>query len=369
MGTGSSSESALRVVPSSDVFSNKEMVALKSAWDDNGPEGSLLKDRHGFTHYIIDRPSTSKKGMQPSTTKGIIVLSHGLGTSVRVYHQLAAILVDDGYTVLRYDFYNHGYSKYAGGLFGKDVWIKYTVDLFVDQLEDLLLHVCAETKETVVGIVGHSTGGVVAVASNARWRTKEAKRDVIPSVVLANPALFLFKKPFAQASADMFPNLLLFLFKIIPFLRFLVKTNYEAAGEKGFAIDPRTNQAVYPDAKDKQSMVTRRCFGRVKGEREHPFIVPGIYGAGAFTLGAKLLAGHRELLLGNLTSSPDSKVHWIWGNLDLTVPYTENIGEAEGWAKNYDNFSLSTIDRLGHEFFFEDTERVSKDILPFLNKS
>ena len=193
MGTGSSSESALRVVPSSDVFSNKEMVALKSAWDDNGPEGSLLKDRHGFTHYIIDRPSTSKKGMQPST-KGIIVLSHGLGTSVRVYHQLAAILVDDGYTVLRYDFYNHGYSKYAGGLFGKDVWIKYTVDLFVDQLEDLLLHVCAETKETVVGIVGHSTGGVVAVASNARWRTKEAKRDVIPSVVLANPALFLFKK-------------------------------------------------------------------------------------------------------------------------------------------------------------------------------
>ena len=69
------------------------------------------------------------------------------------------------------------------------------------------------------------------------------------------------------------------------------------------------------------------------------------------TLGAKLLAGHRELLLGNLTSSPDSKVHWIWGNLDLTVPYTENIGEAEGWAKNYDNCSLSTIGRLGHEFF------------------
>ena len=99
-------------------------------------------------------------------------------------------------------------------------------------------------------------------------------------------------------------------------------------------------------------MVTRRCFGRVKGEREHPFIVPGIYGAGAFTLAAKLLAGHRELLLGNLTSSPDSKVHWIWGNLDLTVPYTENIGEAEEWAKNYDNFSLTTIDRLGHEFFF-----------------
>ena len=194
MGAGSSSESALQVVPSSDVFSKREMVALRSAWDDNGPEGSLLKDRHGFTHYVIDRPtSTSKKEMQPST-KGIIVLSHGLGTSVRVYQQLAAILVDDGYTVLRYDFYNHGYSKYAGGLVGKDAWIKYTVDLFVDQLEDLLLHVCAETKETVVGIVGHSTGGVVAVASNARWRTKGAKRDVIPSVVLANPALFLFKK-------------------------------------------------------------------------------------------------------------------------------------------------------------------------------
>ena len=74
------------------------------------------------------------------------------------------------------------------------MWIKYTPDVLVDQLEDLLLHVCAETKETVVGIVGHSTGSIVAVASNARWRTKEAKRDVIPSMVLANPALFLYKK-------------------------------------------------------------------------------------------------------------------------------------------------------------------------------
>ncbi len=193
MGARSSSESVLRVVPSSNVFSKKEMVALKSAWGDNGPEGSLLKDRHGFTHYIIERPISSKKGTQPST-KGIIVLLHGLGTSVRMYHQLAAILAEDGYTVLRYDFYNHGYSKYGGGLVGKDAWIKYTLDLFEDQLEDLLLHVCAETKETVVGIVGHSTGGVVAVASNARWRTKGAKRDVIPSVVLVNPALFIFKK-------------------------------------------------------------------------------------------------------------------------------------------------------------------------------
>ena len=160
MGAGSSSESA-PLVPSSDVFSKRELVALRSTWDDNGPEGSLLKDRHGFTHYIIDRP---KKGMQPST-KGIIVPSLLLGTSVHVYQKLAAILVDDGYTVLRYDFYNYGYSNFAGGLRGKDVWMKYSPDLFVDQLEDLLLHVCAETKETVAGIVGHSTGGIVAVAS------------------------------------------------------------------------------------------------------------------------------------------------------------------------------------------------------------
>lgn len=116
-------------------------------------------------------------------------------------------------------------------------------------------------------------------------------------------------------------------------------------------------------------MVISRCFGGVEGVKEHPFIVPGIFGIGGFTLAGQLLAGHRKLLLGNLANSPDCKVHWIWGNLDLTVPYEENIGEAEGWAKKYDNFSLSTIDRLGHEYFLEDTDRVSKDILPFFNKS
>ena len=124
----------------------------------------------------------------------------------------------------------------------------------------------------------------------------------------------------------MFPKLFLLLvtLHISPKTIFCRNAHILILVEKRFAIDPRTNQALYPDTKDRQNMVNRRCFGRVEGVKEHPFIVPGIHGTSAFTLGAKLLAGHRKLLLGNLANSPDCKVHWIWRNLDLTVPYREN---------------------------------------------
>ena len=79
---------------------------------------------------------------------------------------------------------------------------------------------------------------------------------------------------------------------------FLSKCHILILGKKAFAIDPRTNQVLYPDAKDRQDTVNSRCYGRVAGVKEHPFIVPGLYGA-VFTLGAHLLSGYRKLLFGN----------------------------------------------------------------------
>ena len=69
-------------------------------------------------------------------------------------------------------------------------------------------------------------------------------------------------------------------------------------------IDPRTNQVLYPDAKDRKDMVISRCFGRIEGVKEHPFIMAGICGS-VFTLGPQVLAGYRKVLLENLAHSPD----------------------------------------------------------------
>mmetsp|Transcript_9259 Transcript_9259/g.10740 ORF Transcript_9259/g.10740 Transcript_9259/m.10740 type:complete len:83 (-) Transcript_9259:117-365(-) len=61
-------------------------------------------------------------------------------------------------------------------------------------------------------------------------------------------------------------------------------------------------------------------------------------------------------------------VQWVWGNLDVTVPYKENIQEVETWAMNNDNFDVKTLDRIGHEMFFENSSLVFESILPFFNE-
>lgn len=67
--------------------------------------------------------------------KGMIILGHGIGTSLTIFDELSLILIQSGFSVLRYDYFGHGYSRYIadednseGGI---DMWMKYTPDMFV----------------------------------------------------------------------------------------------------------------------------------------------------------------------------------------------------------------------------------------------
>jgi alpha-beta hydrolase superfamily lysophospholipase len=172
----------LQSVTATEVFTQEELATITACWDESKPQGKFLKDRHGFTHYRLDG-----SGQGP-----MVVLCHGLGTSMKAFEIISEDLVNSGYSVLRYDYYGHGYSKYGDG--GKHLFFAYDPDMFVDQLDDLLDHIEKEEGVHPAAICGHSTGGVVCVAANDRWSKKGSKRGIVPKIILISPAFYTAQK-------------------------------------------------------------------------------------------------------------------------------------------------------------------------------
>jgi alpha-beta hydrolase superfamily lysophospholipase len=170
---------SLQSVTATEVFTQEELATITACWDESKPQGKFLKDRHGFTHYRLDG-----SGQGP-----MVVLCHGLGTSMEAFEKISEDLVNSGYSVLKYDYYGHGYSKYGG----KHLFFAYNSDMFVDQLDDLLDHIEKEEGAKPAAICGHSTGGIVCVAANDRWSKEGSKRGIVPKLILISPAFYAKK--------------------------------------------------------------------------------------------------------------------------------------------------------------------------------
>jgi len=123
------------------------------------------------THFRLEEPVP-----QPAERK-VAVLAHGVGTSNALFDGMVTSLWKAGYTTLRFDFLGHGWSV------ADELWIRYDKDVFLAQLEDLLLHVLGPAG-TVACFVGHSTGGALGVYAAAclRWKMDD--------LVLVSPCLW-----------------------------------------------------------------------------------------------------------------------------------------------------------------------------------
>jgi len=342
----------------STALSEEELSSIAAAYDEEGPEGKFIKGRHGFTHYVVD-PSIEGSG----SSKGMIILAHGLGSCLKMYRPLAQHLVKAGYTVLRYDYFGHGYSKYTNG---KDMWVQYTPDMFVDQLEDLLDHVCQ--KENNIGFVGHSTGGIVGTYALDRWGSVGCKnRNLIPKVVMLNPA-FWATKPFLARLSDKIPGLMRNLFRKFPALSFLIQDAYMEAGEIGFGRNPTSKEVIYKEEAKSWAAMNSRLFGRVKGVAMHPFLAAGILGITGSSLREDLLPGHREVFVRicEQACAKGTDILFLWGNLDAIVPYRTHYEKVRGWAEDYKSLSFVTLQKIGHEALYENSEVAAYAIIRFL---
>mmetsp|Transcript_27138 Transcript_27138/g.31032 ORF Transcript_27138/g.31032 Transcript_27138/m.31032 type:complete len:390 (-) Transcript_27138:111-1280(-) len=345
------------LVPVTDVFTENELSVIANCYEHEGPDGKFIKGRHGFTHYVLDHPKDLTR------SKGIVILGHGLGTSLRMYGELTDFLVDDGYSVFRYDYFGHGYGKFSGS-----EWTEYKPDIFVDQLEDLLDYISMNEKQEVVGYIGHSNGGVNIISAYNRLASYEGNGKIIPKIVIANPAIYA-EKPITGKIADRIPGVLRGLFQKLPFTISIVGDGYIEAGKTAFARDPKTKEYLFPQSEEAASRKTARLFGKVKGVKPHPFLSQSIFSVSSYNIPDSLLSTHRKRLVEMLEYSGEKKcdVLFAWGDLDLTVPYKEHFEEINELSKKYDNLTFETLAGIGHECFYEDNKAFSKLVLPFLN--
>ncbi len=139
----------------------------------------------------------------------------------------------------------------------------------------------------------------------------------------------------------------------------------QEAGEIAFGKDPETGKTIYAEAEKAKTERDLILFGSGEGKKKHPFVTEAILSINIGTLRGDLLPGHQETFV-DVVKNTESKVLWVWGNLDKTVPFEENIDQVKEWEKEFSNFNLSVEDRLGHESPFENPERIAEATIAFL---
>ena len=89
------------------------------------PPGEFMVGRHGTTHYKIMHPAQGASEKVVCIAVGITV-----NFSRKWVGTLAEGLVEDGFSVLMYDYFGHGWSV------AEDMWAQYTDEIFLYRLLD-----------------------------------------------------------------------------------------------------------------------------------------------------------------------------------------------------------------------------------------
>eukprot|EP01066_Platyproteum_vivax_P014996 Platyproteum_vivax@DN6679_c0_g1_i3.p1 len=111
----------------------------------------------------------------------LIVMFHGISDFMGQFHDLAQGLREAGYRTLRFDWYGHGLSDMPRTL-------NYTVDMYIQQVVDLLEHLGLNTRPAIV--LGYSLGGEVGLQYAVRYH------ELVSRLVLLAPAGLLPRHPF-----------------------------------------------------------------------------------------------------------------------------------------------------------------------------
>ena len=141
--------------------------------------GSFVQLSKGLTHYKLSGPLDGK----------LVVLIHGIAGPFGIWTKVADSLMSHGFRILQYDLYGRGYSDRPD--------VNYGIDLYLNQLTDLLT---ALSIKRPVTLVGWSLGGLIAVSYTAKYSKK------VDQLILIAPAGVGISRP-AMARIVMIPLL------------------------------------------------------------------------------------------------------------------------------------------------------------------
>ncbi|GMI14624.1 hypothetical protein TrLO_g7165 [Triparma laevis f. longispina] len=290
--------------------------------------------------FVVEQPAAAQgEGAQPKYA----VLIHGLGTSLEVYDDLSVELVSDGFTVIRYDFLNHGFSVGNGGK-----CMDLGAEVMVTQVRELLDVVCGE-EEKVHAFVGHSTGGIVSIlAANC----EELDGREINQLGLVSPALWADKPLIAQI-ADKVPGAVSYLLQQgVPGLSFAIADAYLKNCDEAFG---RGNDGAYfyPEAYAKAKAFNEKLL------KDHPNAVGGIGGANLNMLTGTACTEWRAILKDVASNGVRGRIvntRLIFGNRDVVVPFgSKHLDE----LKRMSNITLVELPNQGHESLYEDSAPIA----------
>ena len=340
-----------------DAMTPDEIAGVSAAFGAEQAPGQFVRGRHGVTHYLLQSPGNGRGAQTALGAQGkparLIVMAHGLGTRMQLYDDVVGSLLDAGLTVLRYDYFGHGWSA------PDDKYVVYDKQVLLEQLEDVLDHVVspvspvAERTEPfrIHGFVGHSTGGCAGVLAANGLESYRFDR-----LLLISPC-FWKDAPLVSNVCGKIPSLVTTILRTGK-IDWVAANDYTLAGKiawmrEGSGVGVFSKGAyVYEEAQHKKEEEDARMF------RSHPFAAAAIASLDLYILNNKLMPGYRDLMREAVAKG--SSVQVLWGEGDQTVPHTpENHDECAAIAETI------TLPRLGHESIYEAPAAIAEKALAF----
>lgn len=302
------------------------------------PKGNFLDTTHGSTHCILEHAKDKSKAGP------LVVLIHGIGGQSGLFDEITTDLLQrgDAAQVLRYDFYDRGYSESNKTKYPIDTPgvhpLDFTLDLHIQQLRDVLIQLKLTDHRNIL-LCGHSTGGVTAFGYASKYPAN------IGGLILMDSVSLPISQPLIARVAD------------LPILgNFLVRR----FGAKGFAKFARQSLADpsqmedFLDKLDRNAQQNPRFFAAVRSTNKN------CKGFGGTTAEPE----YRQCCEAKIP------IHLIWGKEDKATPYSnccalKAIGEELGTEVSEESF-----EGMPHNIFFPDAKprECSKSICDFVAK-
>lgn len=271
--------------------------------------GSFIQLPNGITHYEIGGPASGK----------VVVLVHGFSVPYFIYDPTFEFLTISGFQVVRYDLFGRGYSDRPVA--------KYDIDLFVQQLSDLLDSLRLTRP---VDLVGLSMGGPIVSAFTVRHPERTRK------LVLIDPA----------GAKPIHPTAFLRAAKI-PLLPEIVLSFTGSEFILKSAADDFFDPAL-----------VKQIHVRYKVQMQYRGFIRSILS----TIRNGMLDSFMEMYaaLGNT----EKLTMLLWGRNDTTVPFAHS----ELLRSVMPNAEFHVIENCGHIPHYEKPSEVNPILLEFLNR-
>jgi pimeloyl-ACP methyl ester carboxylesterase len=269
--------------------------------------GSFVRLSKGVVHYELSGPVNGP----------VVVLIPGLSVPFAIWDRNVPALATAGFRVLRYDMYGRGFSDRPR--------IRYDLELFVHQVEELI---GALKLRTPVTLVGFSMGGPVSAAAALRAGLANA-------IVLIDP-LFEWREPSGTAA-------LLKLPVVGDMIMALGGGSFLAGAQRTDFFDGREYNKFLPDY---VSQLAYRGFSRA--------VIASIRSMPTWPLREIYLElGHKNLP-GLL----------FWGREDVTVPFADS----SRLVSLFPNVCFREVAGVAHIPHWEQSQIVNSILIEFLKK-